>query len=1408
MSRAAKTILLAAATLAVGILIVFGGIHTWINSDRGRAWVESQVNRRIPGSIQIRGLRLSLWTPSVELIDASLHDSGNVALAGVNSLLVELDWWPLWRREIRVTRLILQEPWVDLALDEASGLNLMAAIGAPDRPVETSPSDARSAGLDVNVVAETIRLIDGRLSFIPADAASRITVNGVTIIADGDLSARTAHLDLRAADMQLSAPAIRPISARIALQARLSGNQLNVNTLDIDDGATRMHLAGSATDLFAVPHIDVEVGIESELDQLASTLRLTGAYQGLLSSRLVLNGTVADLKARLQATLNNGRIAGLSVDQGEIRMRLQDRRLSVDTVSLRSADGHLNLSGHVDLHGNNASRQGLLPTDLNAMAYEMQIETSIPDLTPWAAPFATLGGRLDGRLKLHGQGISPNTMSAELHVSGTAGHLLAAGMDRPLDATYSADAHMSNGALSIRSLGITTDRTRIDGAGMFRFNDGTMDMKFSLNADDLSHPLAVIGLPSVEGSCRMDLKATGTVKRPQFTAALQANGLAMDGYRLGDVVLDATMDPQGRLNLATVSLKSGGSTIRGEGQANLSPDGSLLERLVVDRFDLFLQNTTISDFIASPPMDGTINGHLQATGPLTALEAALQLNGIGLQAKEVTLGAVDAGLRWKAGTVHVDRLDLRNDGSTLSARGSIALTAPGSWQLLPDPAIDVTIDADHVDPGLFTEFAAGDVSVQASLSGSRQDPSGRISLFGERLHLAGQPVASVRMEARIDERRLWLDRLTAVMGPNDRIDGRGWLGQDRSFDLQVTSAGVDLSAIEWLKDRLVGDGRLRFDVSGNGTIDNPRIDGEAVLSDVSINGEQLDDFSIDVSLHDGLARLSGRLNFNLEAACDLNTGDLEVSLTFDRTETAAYFRAAGQPALHGLLSGRVAVAGNIKDLPGMTASVDLSHVDLYYNDISLARSDRIAARLSEQTLSIPGIDLAILSTGRLNLNGEARIGGRVEVNADGRIPVAAARVFNSALGNASGTLAVTGTVRGDVAQPQVDARIDLEQIGMFIPGLAQKLRDLNGHITIADQRIRIDGVRGFLDTGSFRVDGFAELERFVPQRLELDIDMQSLPLEIEDTLAVLLNGDITITGMERTLDARGDIVILEGLYYKDAKVSLLQLTSAAATRQRPVAPERQPLAIPYFDTVNLDLSIGYRQPFAVENNLAQLAINPDLRVRGTLANPILSGRAQVREGTVNFQKTTFDVQKGVIDFTNPYRTEADIDIQSQAEIRNWRIYLAIKGTLDNLDISLTSVPAETEADILSLILFGRTARELAAGEGGGQRTTAQIMAEMIAENLGVDVKKTTGLDILLVETTEGSGQEGENGVKVTVGKHLSDRMTVKYAVETRDGETIQRAITEYQLLEHILISGFQDNRGIYGSELAFRIEFR
>jgi translocation and assembly module TamB len=124
-----------------------------------------------------------------------------------------------------------------------------------------------------------------------------------------------------------------------------------------------------------------------------------------------------------------------------------------------------------------------------------------------------------------------------------------------------------------------------------------------------------------------------------------------------------------------------------------------------------------------------------------------------------------------------------------------------------------------------------------------------------------------------------------------------------------------------------------------------------------------------------------------------------------------------------------------------------------------------------------------------------------------------------------------------------------------------------------------------------------------------------------------------------------------------------------------------------------------------------------------------------------------------------------------------------------------------------LILLGRTSGELAGGQGGGGQSTRQMLAALVATAWGEDVKKTAGVDILEVETGTDDADKSADTIQVTVGKRLSRRLTVKYEVESGSEELVQRAVSEYKFVDHLLASGFQDSLGGYGGELLFRIEF-
>jgi translocation and assembly module TamB len=206
--------------------------------------------------------------------------------------------------------------------------------------------------------------------------------------------------------------------------------------------------------------------------------------------------------------------------------------------------------------------------------------------------------------------------------------------------------------------------------------------------------------------------------------------------------------------------------------------------------------------------------------------------------------------------------------------------------------------------------------------------------------------------------------------------------------------------------------------------------------------------------------------------------------------------------------------------------------------------------------------------------------------------------------------------------------------------------------------------------------------------------------------------------------------------------------------------------------------------------------------------PLISGRAEVESGTVYFQQKEFEIKKGVFDFINPYKIEPTIDIQSEVNIRKWSILLNISGTPDTLKINMTSDPAESEKDIVSLLIAGKTTQELIEEEGGIATSPTQILANVLSEKLEKEVQDATGLDVVELEYQEEKNNEEANDVKVTVGETLSRRVNVRYGIQTKNAKVVQQVIAEYKFLEKLLINTFRDSEGNFGGEFQFRLEFR
>jgi autotransporter translocation and assembly factor TamB len=415
-----------------------------------------------------------------------------------------------------------------------------------------------------------------------------------------------------------------------------------------------------------------------------------------------------------------------------------------------------------------------------------------------------------------------------------------------------------------------------------------------------------------------------------------------------------------------------------------------------------------------------------------------------------------------------------------------------------------------------------------------------------------------------------------------------------------------------------------------------------------------------------------------------------------------------------------------------------------------------------------------------------------------------------------GDIKISAKMAGTLKQPDLNADLALDRLGISLPESGQRLHDLTGHVRITPEALNLEKITGGLDQGTFSLAGTVALEKFKPHSWNIKATALQLPVKIPDTLDLLLESNLEFDGnTDKTAgqaagqsdvrgDIRGEIRILEGLYYKDVKLNLLQ---GIREPKRTGVPDSSTGEMSFMQGLTLDIGIQSRQPVQVDNNVAVMELVPALRLSGTLDNPVVSGRAQADEGVITYQKTEFEIQRAVIDFVNPYRIEPDMDIQATADVRDWTVMLHILGTPENLMFELTSTPPLEHGDILSLLLFKKTVGELTKGSSGASFSVEQGVADLVAEKLSAGVRDATGLDTVALKYSEGAG-EASDDIGVTLGKELSRRISVQYEARTQKGETIQQASTEYRLLENLLMSAFQDTAGNFGGELTFRLEFR
>ncbi len=960
----------------------------------------------------------------------------------------------------------------------------------------------------------------------------------------------------------------------------------------------------------------------------------------------------------------------------------------------------------------------------------------------------TLGRSAVG-FAVSGRGGTPVRISANLAGAGGRGEGPLTAMLGPAPRATLEGSRQTDGQLVLRRLDVRGQNLRLSARGR-RGAFGGVRVEGELGVSEIA------GLrPGGRGSVRAGWHATQARVGTPWTFRVQAHGRNM---ATGFAELDRLLGPAPDL------------TVTGSLQGRIAT----LSRAALDgrRLNLNARGAVGPDTYA-------LNVSWNAAGPVNAgpLEISGRMDGSGTITGP--LATPTLRLSGRAAVIDIPRLPLRNAEFKLvfhreeasSANFSLAATSPYGTA---SASVDLAFPRGSV--------VARDLSVAA----------GGLTATGSAVLRRGQPSsADLRLDVgpgaflkagRIEGRLRVVDanpspRVTIVA----TVVGAVPPGADVTIRQARISAEGPLDRLPYHLDARGRWTRGAWSLEGGGVFTSAQRSSISFSGSASLGGRQLQTLEpAIVRFGDGGQEVRARLAAD-GGRLEVDGRRLDKSVDL-RAQAANLELAALNPDLAGRVAGTLRLTGKGSQLSG-DLGLRLSDARARGDDVALGLDGTITGRLAGDRLTLVAsasnaeglrasgqatlpVDTSAAPL-RLAIDRRGSIGGRF--SADGQVKplwdllVGGERTF-------AGRVRASGTLGGTLAAPAVRGQASLAD-GRFVDGpTGLVLTNLSAAAAFDQRGIDVRDVRaGDGAGGRLQGSGRIGLDRDGVSSFRADlVDFQLIDNEIATASA---SGRATVNR-----DAAGRIRLEGALRMTQAEIAVAPLGPPPVVTLDVIEINKPPELDHGFEpraggggpTIALDVDLDAPRRVFVRGRGLDVELSLDAHVGGTTAAPLLSGVARVVRGEYQFAGKRFEFEeRGSIRLaTDPQ--DIRLDLRAIRETPTLTAVIQVGGVAARPEISLSSTPALPEDEVLSQVLFGRSASQLSGWEA------AQLAAAVtsLARGGGFDVlgqlRRLGGLDRLAL-----LGGGLDSGLTIAGGKYLADDVYLEIIGGGREGPAVQ-----------------------------------
>ena len=731
--------------------------------------------------------------------------------------------------------------------------------------------------------------------------------------------------------------------------------------------------------------------------------------------------------------------------------------------------------------------------------------------------------------------------------------------------------------------------------------------------------------------------------------------------------------------------------------------------------------------------------------------------------KEFEIFHLEGNISYHQGITWIDSFHLQQGQAHLQLSGQVP---PSSAQ----SPVSLHLQGEAIDPAPIASFFDRRLPLNARFSFAADvqilRSTGTFEASVEQLEInAVNQVLKNRSPFRVSMTPggISVDRLE-LTGPGTALQVNGGIGfnQKGSRTLSPLSidAGINCGLFQAFLPSLSAEGRLNINGQINGSLSEPIVTAQLQLTGgkVSLTSlpAPLENIHFDISLSGVPNKVDiHQLAFEWNGCKVSVTGQvlptLFLTLTIRDISSriiAPYLPEEWADTMEGSMDIDFNLLGDRPEVNRLTGSGSIHGFNVGIDGFHFRQTEPASLVLEKGWLSmdkllLTGPESSLEANGRLQLSSPYSLQAALVGNIH-------ARILNHFWEEAlfSGSSLFNLQVKGDMENPELSGKIAFQDFGMQLEDYNLYLTRLNGIISWEKGEFHTQGpIKASLNGGPLEiVGGPGWTFRF-----------QGARLDYPPGLICEAAGTLILTPLPLRYRLQGDIVLSRGVYKQrfDLSSRLYRYFSHSGARSADDFDEESR------DYVDFDINIRTEPSIQVDNNISKGEISAALKLTGTPMNPILAGRAFIKEGSeIYLGKHTFYIDRGTVNFINPLQLEPELDISARTRVGDTDIRLRLDGKPEALSASLSSTPPMPETQIIELLVSGKPRPAEGTSTSLLSDTRARVVTYLgstLAGKVERSVRKTLGLDMVRIDGSLVASKENP-GARLTMGHHLAPNL--------------------------------------------------